>query len=125
MVRKPASVTETELAILEVLWSRENAAVRDIVEDLYHRHSRALHATVKSLLERLEAKGFIACDKTGLAHQFSAKVSRSEYVARQLEKLAESHFGGSLAPMLLTLIGKVQLSRKDRAAIVKIIEGIE
>ncbi len=125
MVRKSASVTETELAILEVLWDKQPCTVRDIVEALYPERSRALHATVKSLLERLEAKGFISCDKAGFAHRFSARVSRDNYVRQQLEKLAESHFGGALAPLLLTLVPKMKLNRKDRDAIVKLIEGIE
>jgi predicted transcriptional regulator len=125
MVRKAAPVTDTELAILEILWDKQPCTVRDIVEALYHRRSRALHATVKSLLERLEAKGFISCNKSGFAHQFSAQVSRGEYVAHQLEKLAANHFGGSLAPVLLTLVDKIKLSRKDREAIVKVIEGIQ
>jgi BlaI family transcriptional regulator, penicillinase repressor len=125
MVRKSAPVTETELAILEVLWDKQPCTVRDIVEALYPERSRALHATVKSLLERLEAKGFIACDKAGFAHRFSARVSRDDYVRQQLEKLAESHFGGALAPLLLTLVPKMKLNRKDRDAIVKLIEGMK
>lgn len=125
MARKSAPVTDTELAILEVLWSQQPCTVREIVESLYAERSRALHATVKSLLERLEAKGFIACDKEGFAHRFSARISRDEYVRQQLERLAESHFGGALAPLLLTLVPKMKLKRKDRDAIVKLIEGIE
>jgi BlaI family penicillinase repressor len=125
MVRKPATVTDTELAILEVLWDKQPCTVRDIVEALYTERSRALHATVKSLLERLEAKGFISCDKSEFAHTFSARLSRKDYVRQELEKLAESHFGGALAPLLLTLVPEMKLRRKDREAIVKLIESIQ
>src|ERR1700691_1932724 len=125
MVRKSASVTDTELAILEVVWNKQPCTVRDIVEALYRERSRALHATVKSLLERLESKGFISCDKSDFAHRVSARVSRAQYVGHQLEKLADSHFGGALAPMLLTLVQKMKLKGKDREAIVKIIESIQ
>jgi BlaI family transcriptional regulator, penicillinase repressor len=125
MARKPAPVTQTELAILEVLWNKQPRNVREIVDQLYSRQTRALYATVKSLLERLEAKGYVACDKSSFAHQFSARITRAHYVGHQLEALAESHFGGSVAPMLLTLVESIKLSRKDRAAIIKIIEGLE
>jgi len=118
-------VTETELAILDVLWDRGPSAIRDIVATLYHKHSQSLHATVKSLLERLEHKGYVACDKKGFAHRFSAKVSREAYVGRQLEELADSHFNGAVAPMILSLVDRIKLSRKDREAIRKIIEGIK
>jgi hypothetical protein len=42
-----------------------------------------------------------------------------------LQKLADSHFDGSLAPMLLALVDRVKLGRKQRDAIRKIIEGIQ
>ena len=125
MPRNVADVTETELAILDVLWTREQSAVRDIVDTLYDGHTPTLHMTVKSLLERLEAKGYVKCDRSGFAHHFSAKISREAYVGQQLKQLAESHFDGAVAPMLLTLVDRAKLSRKDREAIRKIIEGIK
>ena len=125
MPRNVADVTETELAILDVLWSRGPSAIRDIVATLYKRHTPSLHATVKSLLERLEGKGYVEIDKSGFAHRFTAKVSREAYVGEQLKQLAESHFQGALAPMLLTLVDRINLSRKDREAIRKIIDGIK
>lgn len=124
MPRKPAPVTETELAILEVLWDRESATIRDIVDRLYRKHSPALHATVKSLLERLAAKGFVQCDASEFSHRFSASVTREAYVAQELERLADCHYGGALAPLLMPLVDKVKLSRKDRDGIRKIIENI-
>jgi BlaI family transcriptional regulator, penicillinase repressor len=125
MPKKPAEVTDTELAILNVLWDRAPCEIRDIVEALYSEHTPALHATVKSLLERLTEKGFVDCDRRRFAHKFSPRVTREQYVGQQLQKLADSHFEGALAPMLLTLIEQVKLSRKERDAIRRMIEGIQ
>lgn len=125
MPKRPAEVTDTELAILDVLWDRGACEIRDIVQSLYSEHTSALHATVKSLLERLMEKGFVECDRSRFAHKFSPLITRESFVGRQLQKLADSHFDGSLAPMLLTLIDRVKLSRKQRDAIRKIIEGID
>lgn len=125
MPKKPAEVTETEMAILDVLWDRSPCEIRDIVEQLYTQHTPALHATVKSLLERLMEKGLVECDRSRFAHKFSPLVTREAYVGQQLQKLADNHFDGSLAPMLLTLIDRVKLSAKERTAIRKIIDGIE
>ncbi|MCI0535140.1 MAG: BlaI/MecI/CopY family transcriptional regulator [Verrucomicrobiales bacterium] len=125
MPKKPADVTDTEFAILDVLWNRSPCEIRDIVEAIYGEHSQTLHATIKSLLDRLTEKGFVACDRSRFAHRFSAIISREGYVGRQLQKLADSHFGGLLAPMLLTLAERVKLSRRDHEAIRKIIENIK
>lgn len=80
MSKKPADVTETELSILSVLWDRGPCGIRDIVEAVYGEHTPTLHATVKSLLERLGEKGYVACDRSRFAHLFSAKVDRETYV---------------------------------------------
>jgi predicted transcriptional regulator len=125
VAKKPADVTETELAILDVIWDRGACEIREIVEAMYPEHTQARHTTVKSLLERLAEKGYVESDASRFAHKFSARVSREQYVGQQLQKLADSHFEGSLAPMLLAMIDRVKLSRKEREAIRQIIEGLQ
>ncbi len=122
MPRQRATVTETELAILDVLWEQGAATVREIADRLYEENSPSTHATVKSLLDRLIAKGYVECDRSGFAHVFRTNVDRAKLVGEQLQQLADSHFSGSLAPMLLTLVDRVKLSKKEREAIRKIIE---
>ena len=57
---------------------------------------------MKSFLDRLIEKRFVRVDKSAFAHLFFAKTTRQEFVGRQLQRLAECHFGGSLA--LLAII---------------------
>ena len=125
MPRPIKDVTETEFAILNALWEGGPTTVRGIVEAVYGKHTHSLHTSVKSLLERLADKGFVACQRSGGVHFFSAAVAREVFVAQQLQLLADSNFGGSLTPLLNTLVENVKLSRKDREAIRKIIEKIE
>ena len=122
MPRQMKTVTETEFAILNVLWDRGPATVREIVEAIYREHTHSLHASVKSLLERLADKDYVHCERRGLPHLFSATVDREKFVGQQLQLLADSNFGGSLTPLLLTLVDRVRLGRRDREAIRKIIE---
>ena len=124
MADQPRDVTETEFAILNVLWEHGTNTVRGIVEAVYDRHSHSLHTTVKSLLERLVDKGFVAHERRGGVHLFSPKVDREAFVAQQLQVLADNNFGGSLTPLLSTLVENVKLSRADHEAIRRIIERI-
>jgi predicted transcriptional regulator len=125
MSRDGVNVTETELAILDVLWERGPTTVREIVAALYSKHSHSLHATVKSLLERLADKGYVTCDVTSYAHRFSPAVTREAFVGQQLQEIADSHFGGSIAPMLLALLDKARISRRDANALRQIISKME
>ena len=124
MSRKPFAVSETELAILEVLWDRNKATVREIVESIYGQHTASLHATINSLIDRLREKGYVAVDPSGFAHLYSVTVKRDAIVGQRLREIANQHFQGAVAPLLLTLIDQVKLSRKDREAITKIIGNI-
>jgi BlaI family transcriptional regulator, penicillinase repressor len=125
MPEKNINVTETEYAILNVLWESGPTTVRGIVEAIYRKHTHSLHASVKSLLERLADKGFVVCQREGGVHYFSPIVSRDAFVARQLQLLADTSFGGSLVPLLSTLVDNVKLCSKDREVLRKIIEKID
>jgi BlaI family transcriptional regulator, penicillinase repressor len=123
MAKQHEEVTDAELSVLEVLWNQpEGVPIREIVLALYGRHEHSLHGGGKSFLDRLLEKKLVRVDKGGFAHLFFAEVTREEFVGRHLKRLAESHFGGSLAPLLLSLVEQAKLSRADRAAIEKIID---
>jgi BlaI family transcriptional regulator, penicillinase repressor len=125
MAKPHEELTDAELSVMEVLWSRDNgAAIREIVLAVYGRHEHSLHGGVKSFLDRLIEKGYVRVDKAGFAHRFFPTITREQYVGRQLKQIADSHFGGSVTPMLLTLVEQAKLAKKDRAAIEKLIQNI-
>ena len=122
MARPSAIITEAELSVLNHLWEHGSSVVREIAYAIYSDNTPAYHATVNSLLDQLEQKGFVARDRSSFAHSFTATIDRSELVGSQLQQIADSHFGGVLTPMLLSLVDKIKLSRRDREAIRKIID---
>lgn len=126
MAKINEEVTDAELSVLEVLWKQpEGVSVRDIVLAMYGRHEHSLHGGVKSFLDRLMEKGLVRVDKSGFAHQFFATINQQQFVGQHLKKLADSHFGGALAPLLLSLLDQVKLKPKDRAVIEKLVEKME
>jgi BlaI family transcriptional regulator, penicillinase repressor len=124
MGKDAGTVTATELSILDVLWQRGRATVREIVEAIYGEHRQSLHAGTKSMVERLMEKGYVTREEKGFSHVFSAKVDRDTFVGQELQRLADNHYSGALTPMLLAIVDKVHLSRKDRDTLRRIIEGI-
>ncbi len=122
MARPSAIVTEAELSVLNHLWQRGPSVVREIAHAIYSDNTPAYHATVNSLLDQLQQKGYVARDRSSFAHSFTAKIDRSELVGSQLQQIADSHFEGVLTPMLLSLVEKIKLSRRDRDAIRKIMD---
>lgn len=125
MPPKTLDVTETELAILDVLWDRRTATIREITDQLYDRGTAGEYATVQKLLDRLSKKGYVRRDRGSFAHVFSATVERNELIGQGLENLAEKLCDGSFTPLLMHLAGATRLSKKDRAALLKMIENAE
>ena len=122
MARPSAIVTDAELSVLNHLWEHGPSVVREIASALYSQNTPAYHSTVNSLLDQLEQKGYVARDRSGFAHSFAAAIDRPALVGTQLQQIADSYFDGALAPILLPLVDKIKLSKRDRETIRKIID---
>jgi predicted transcriptional regulator len=105
MARTAQDVTDTELAILQVLWEQGPSTRRQITDVVYPRGGPAQYATVQKLLERLEGKGFVAAKNRGLGVlTFTVSVDRDELISRKLQEMAEKLCGGSMTPLLMNLV---------------------
>lgn len=122
MSERLPDVSDTELAVLDVLWEQGQATIREIDARLYEQPSTSTYATVQKLLERLEAKGCVTRDRSGFAHVFRPVVERTALIDRGLQEVADKLCGGSLTPLITHLTGIKKLSAKDRQALRKWIE---
>jgi BlaI family transcriptional regulator, penicillinase repressor len=68
---------------------------------------------VQKLLERLQAKGFVAAGPPGEVRTFAAAVSREELVGRRLRDVADRLCEGSLTALVSNLVRSEPLSRKE------------
>ena len=107
-------VTDAELAVLQGLWERGSATIRQLTDALYPGGSTAQYATVQKLLERLEGKGCARRDRRPWPHVFAATVDRDELIGRRLRAVAGKLCGGSLTPLLTHLLNVESLSAEDR-----------
>ncbi|MEO8495807.1 MAG: BlaI/MecI/CopY family transcriptional regulator [Planctomycetota bacterium] len=106
-------ITETELAVLKVLWQDGERTAREITEAIYPDCTTSDIGTVHSLLKRLEQKKLVRRSRRTHPHRFSAKVGIEEVAGRQLEAMAVKLSDGSMAPFLSHLLSAGKLSRDD------------
>ena len=105
MMSSPRSpLSETELEVLKALWDRGSGTVREINELLSQRGRRWAYTTVLTLLARLESKGYVASDKSGLAHVFRPLVTRDKLLSQRLITLAEELCEGTATPLVHALV---------------------
>ena len=127
MARPTQDVTDAELQVLQALWDRSRATIRDLTEALYPDEGTSGYATVQKLLERLDQKDCVVRDRSeGPPHWFQATVNRDALIGRRLQAVAESLCGGSLVPLLSHLVQQSQpLSASDRKTLESLIARLE
>ncbi len=117
MGRPGEDITESELAVLRILWDRERATIRQLADTLYPLGEAAQYATVQKLLDRMESKGYVRRDRTMFVHVFQSVLGRDELIGRRLRSLAEMLCDGSLTPLLTHLARANDLTEDDRLAL--------
>src|SRR5262249_12625152 len=118
-------VTDAELAVLQVLWDRGPATIRQLTDSLYPEGGAAHYATVQKLLDRLEGKDCVGRQRGAGAHSFTATVARDELIGRRLELVADKLCGGSLTPLLTHLVRARRLSARERAELRSLIDELD
>jgi predicted transcriptional regulator len=122
MGRPAQDITESELAVLRILWEQGMATIRQLTDVLYPGGGAAQYATVQKLLDRMEAKKYVRRDRSLFVHRFAAVLNRDQLIGRRLRLLAETLCDGSLTPLLTHLARARDLTDEDRRALRAIIE---
>ena len=107
------TLTNAELAIMELLWDTDHLSARQILEQIYCDSKKSQHGTVQRLLKSLEEKGFVHRDRSLGTHLFSAIIGREAYGGLQLESLANRLTGGSIAPLLTHLLDEKKIDKSE------------
>ena len=115
MVRKSGDVSDAEMEILQTLWKEGPATVREVSERLGPDKNRWAYTTVQTLLGRLEAKGSVKSDKTGLAHVFRAAITRERFLSDRLLELADKVCDGTTMPLVMALVDKQPFTADELA----------
>jgi BlaI family penicillinase repressor len=125
MGRAAREITDTELSLLNELWQRPAATVQELTEALYGNTAPALLATVRKLLDRLEAEGCVARDRTKWPHTYRAILKREELAGKRLQEAADELFEGDLAPLLTHLVRSQKLTSEDRENLRKLLDEMD
>ncbi|MDZ4688956.1 MAG: BlaI/MecI/CopY family transcriptional regulator [Planctomycetaceae bacterium] len=125
MPRTPQDITDAELSVLQALWDRGTATVRELTEQLYKECTLSLTATVQKLLERLEGKKCVKRDRNTWPHSFSPTLKRDELIARQLQTTANKLCEGDLHPLLTCLVKTRGLTAEDRLSLRGLLDELD
>ena len=106
-------LTKLELQIMDVLWTRGTASIREI-QETFPEKDRPAYTTIQTTVYRLEGKKAVVrrLKKVGNFHIFEASVSRDIAQRKLIDDLL-ALFGGRTQPVMAHLIESGRLTLAD------------
>ena len=115
------TITDSEYAIMRILWKAEKQmTVADVVRELDGNDWTA--STVSTFLQRLLKKEVIACDKKGKTNLYYPLLKQSEYDLRETENFLSKIYKGSVKNLVAALYENKKLSSEDMSDLKKMFE---
>ncbi len=116
MSRKKALVlTDHELRLMEVLWTRGPSTVSEVTAAL--APPPLAYNTVLTTLRTLEQKKYVGHKEAGRAFIYHTCIERSEAAKTAVSHVLSRFFGNSPNALALTLLDDVPVSAADRKRI--------
>lgn len=104
MAAKYIKPTESELEILNIIWKKNTATVREVHEELA-KTKEAGYTTTLKLMQIMHEKGIVKRDESMRTHVYQSAVNKEKTQKHLLNKMIDSLFGGSSIQLVLQALG--------------------
>ena len=122
--KAPPEILETEWDILDALWTVERATAREVTTALAGKR-RWAYSTVKTLLDRMVDKGLVVARQVGSVWEYTPAFPRRKAQTWAWRRFVDVAFGGAVAPSVAFVARESKLSRKERAELRVLLDGLE
>ncbi len=105
------SLTKAELNVMNILWSKNEATVNEIIEVM--GEPKPAYTTVLTVMQVLTRKGVVSPERRGKAHVFRPLLSREEYIDTFMQETRNVLFQGSLRSLFSYFVKSEKLSKEE------------
>lgn len=118
------TISDAEAKVMDVLWDAcsgdEFLCSRELVERLSQTRNWS-PKTVRTLLDRLHAKGAVERQLNGRSYAYRPILAREDWLESQARELVDRHCHGRLAPLVSAFAGSKGLSDADRSELLALL----
>lgn len=114
-------LTKAEWLIMKCCWNKGKCTAREVHEDVLARKSWR-YQTVKTMLDRLEQKGYLKLSKVGPICLFEPAVPQARVMGRALDTFVGTVLDGALAPVFAHLAKGKKLAPADIESLKRLVE---
>jgi predicted transcriptional regulator len=112
--RPSNTLTEAELRLMKLLWTRGESAVGDLVAAMPEGAALAYNS-VLTTIRILEKKGYVMHRQEGRAFLYSPCVAEHEASRSEIKHMLTRFFGNSRERLLLSLLGDDEIDPEELA----------
>jgi predicted transcriptional regulator len=124
MAEKVIKPTEGELEILQVLWNRGQASVREVHETIL-QYKDAGYTTTLKLMQIMYEKGLVSRDDSSKIHIYQANVSREKTQNQFVGKMISTLFGGSSTQLVMQALGNHVPNKEELEEIQLLLDNLK
>ncbi|MCB0516012.1 MAG: BlaI/MecI/CopY family transcriptional regulator [Chitinophagales bacterium] len=106
-------LTGLELKVMNVLWKKKKAFVKDILDQWSDKETLPAYNTVSTTVRILEEKGYIDHEAHGRTHCYFPTMSKLQYQKIHIQHVLENVFSGSHTSLISALMGNTDQNLSD------------
>jgi BlaI family penicillinase repressor len=113
-------LTEPEWLVMNALWDKHPATVKDVVAQLSGKATWA-YTTVKTMLDRLTEKKIVHKTKQGITGFYEPILTRQQARRTALRTVLDHAFDGAFGPLMHFLVEDEKLTPRQRQELIAIL----
>lgn len=115
------TITESEYAIMKILWkSEKKMTVSEVTQQLTGNEWTA--STVSTFLQRLLKKEVVSCDRKGKTNYYYPLLKQNEYDMSETASFLTKLYNGSVKNLVAALYENEKISKEDLSDLKKMFE---
>jgi BlaI family penicillinase repressor len=121
-LRVRAPMTELENDVMQVVWKSGPCSVEAVYE-IVSQNRDLKETTVRTLLRRLEEKGYLTHEAEGRAYVYRAKEPARGLAARAVRQILDRFCGGSLEELVSGMVDANVLSKTEMSRLAEFVKN--
>lgn len=118
-MKKHISITESEWAVMKVVWNEPPKTLQDILGSL--KHTEWSTTTIQTYLSRLVKKGALTTERQGRGYLYYPAVSENDCQLAESKTFLSRVYDGSLSQMVKGFVKSGSLSEDELNELKKLI----
>ncbi len=120
--KKSAILTETELKLMDIIWTAGKGTVHDVVDTLSQKEPVA-YTTVSTILRILEDKGYLKHKKVSHSFIYYPIIKREDARRSAIEDIMKKFFNNSPELLVLNVLDSEQINANELSRLREMIEN--